>query len=403
MTLPLILGQKLTGFASECNGDESCQEMTRTADVIVVGAGIVGVMTALALAENGVEVTLVDMHGAGNDLGSSGGESRNIRAAYGARHLYTRWAIAAWSQWQQREAELGEPLLYACGSLRLLDCEALAAQRAVFDRLGHPCEALDGDEIGYRWPQVDLPGDHILYEPRSGILSAKRALTALARLFEAKGGRIANGRVAPPVGDAIAHIVVDGAPMAADRFVFACGPWLPRLFPDLLNGWITTPRRELFFIGPAPGDGRFDWRRCPNIVDPLGWTSSDIGGGVKIAPVIRHVAFDPDHGDRMPTPVLLDQVRAYLAARLPGLVGRPVVGTHVAPLENSDNEHFILDWHPRHANVFIAGGGSGHAYKLGPVIGDHVAAQVQGAVQDPALAAVFGLAAHGPVPPGQGG
>ncbi len=403
MTLPLIPGQKLAGFASECNSDEVYHEMTPTADVIVVGAGIIGVTTALALVEHGARVTLVDMHGAGNSLGSSGGESRNIRAAYGDCHLYTRWAVTAWSRWQQREAELGEPLLYACGSLRLLDSETLATQSAVFDRLGQPCEALDGDEIAYRWPQIVMPGDYIFYEPRSGILSAQRALTALAKLFAAKGGRIVKGRVAPPVATAIAHIMVDGMPMAADRFVFACGPWLPRLFPDLLDGWIKTPRRELFFIGPAPNDARFDWCQCPNLVDPLGWTSSDIGGGVKIAPVIRHVAFDPDDGDRMPTPALRDQVRAYLAARLPGLVGRPVVGTHVAPLENSDNEHFILDWHPRHANVFIAGGGSGHAYKLGPVIGDHVAAQVGGAVPDPELVAVFGLAAHGPVPPGKGG
>ena len=124
---------------------------------------------------------------------------------------------------------------------------------------------------------------------------------------------------------------------------------------------------------------------------------------MKIAPIIRHVAMDPDHDDRMPSPALLGQVHGYAAARLPGLVGRPVVSTYVSQLENSDNEHFIIDRHPALADVVIAGGGSGHAYKMGPVIGEHVAGLVLDGAQDAALAALFGLAAHGPVAADQGG
>lgn len=374
-----------------------------SADVAVIGAGAFGAWTALALRERGVDVVLIDALGPANLEGSSGGESRNIRAAYGDRETYTRWSIEAWQMWQVREQEVGLQLLYPCGSLRILDEDEVAQQRAMFDRLTYPYEMLDGDEAARRWPQIDYRGEHILYEPNSGILAARDAMRGIVQLFEAKGGRVVRGRVLPPTGSAISAITIEGERISASQFVFACGPWLPKIFPALLDGWIKTPRRELFFIGPAPGDTRFEWRNCPNLADPLGWTSSDIGGGVKIAPVIRHVPMDPDESVRMPTPALLDQVRAYLAARLPGLVGRPVVGTYVSQLENTDNEHFLIDRHPDYRNVLIAGGGSGHAYKMGPVIGEHVARFVIEGAQEPVLAALFGLASHRPVAADQGG
>lgn len=374
-----------------------------TADVIVVGAGAFGAWTALSLIERGMRVVLVDVYGVGNAKASSGGESRNIRAAYGDRELYTRWSIEAWRRWQAREIEVGQRLLYPCGSLRMLDSVEVAPQCAIFDRFGHPYEMIDGDEAARRWPQIEFGCDHILYEPQSGILAARDGLSAVVRLFVTKGGRMIHGRVPPLSGLTVDAIAIDDEQISAGQFVFACGPWLPKLFPALLDGWIKTPRRELFFVGAAPGDVRFDWRHCPNLTDPLGWTSSDIGGGFKIAPIIRHVPFDPDDGDRMPTPALLDQIHAYVAARLPGLVGRPVIGSYVSQLENTDNEHFLIDRHPDWRNVVIAGGGSGHAFKMGPVIGDHVADLVIRGVHDPELVALFGVAAHGPVAADQGG
>ena len=377
--------------------------MIESADFIVVGAGAFGAWTALSLVERGAKVVLIDTFGVGNPLGSSGGESRNFRAAYGSQDIYTRWSIRAWSTWLEREAQLGLQLVYPCGSLRMLGPHEVATQQAVFEELAHPYEILGTEEVSYRWPQVDYRCEHILYEPLSGVLAAQAALTSVARLFEAKGGRIVKGRVEPPTGSALTAVTVGDERISAGQFVFACGPWLPKMLPDLLDGWIKTPRRELFFLGPAAGDCRFDWQHCPNLADQSGWTSSNIGGGFKVAPIIRHVAFDPDDGDRMPTAALVSQVRDYVAARLPGLVGRPVVGTYVSQLENTDNEHFLIDRHPGYDNLVIAGGGSGHAFKMGPVIGEYVAGLAAGDAPDPRLAGLFGLSAHGPVGFNQGG
>lgn len=375
-------------------------------DVVVIGAGAFGVWTALALIERGASVTLVDAHGPGNPLGSSGGESRNIRSAYGDRAIYTRWSMRAWDLWQTREAEFGVRCLYPSGSLRVLESAEVAVQRAVFDALGQQYELITSDEARARWPQLGYrDAQHILYEPCSGTLTARAAMNAVAERFRAKGGRLVQARAVLPTAptERLERLTIGDESVAAGTFVFACGPWLPRLFPELLRRYIKTPRRELFFLGPAPGDRRFDWDRCPNLADPLGWTSANIGGGVKIAPILRHVPMDPEHGDRNPTPALLDQVRAYVAARLPDLAGQPVVATYVSQLENTDNEHFIIDRHPELSDVVIAGGGSGHAFKMGPVIGEQVAGLVLGDPPDPALQALFGLAAHGPVGADQGG
>ena len=381
--------------------------MTRlTADVVVIGAGAFGAWTALTLVERGATVVLIDAYGTGNVMGSSGGESRNIRAAYGANELYTRWSMRAWGLWLAREREFGIRCLYPSGSLRVLAAAEAVAQGDIFARLGHPYELLDADEVRSRWPQIGYRDEAtILHEPKSGTITAQASLIAAVECFRSKGRRYFEARVEAPAMHDGRLGSLDGGDItiSADTFVFACGPWLPRLFPDLLGRYIKTPRRELFFLAPPVGDPSYRWDRCPALADPLGWTSSDIGGGVKIAPIIRHVPMDPDSTDRVPTPHLLDQVRAYAASRLPALAERPVVSTYVSQLENSDNEHFIIDRHPTLADVVIAGGGSGHAFKMGPVIGEHVAGLVLGDPVDPALHVLFGLAAHGPVAADQGG
>lgn len=79
-------------------------------------------------------------------------------------------------------------------------------------------------------------------------------------------------------------------------------------------------------------------------------------------------------------------------------VGRPIIQSHVCQLERTDNDHYLIDRHPDYTNAWLAGGGSGHAFKMGPILGEHVGNLVLGQPQDPALQALFGLASHKPVP-----
>ena len=374
----------------------------RHPDVAIVGAGAFGAWTALILQERGLQVSLYDSRPPGHAHAASGGESRNIRAAYGAREFYTRWTIEAWDLWLQREADWGVPLLFPCGSLRCGDAADLTAQADSFARLGRPFEILGGDEAERRWPQLRMAGaGRLFYEPLSGVLAARAAIEAILRAFQAAGGELHVATVALD-GASGTCALANGRPIQAGQTVLALGPWLRTLLPGLIGPLLRTPRRELFFFATDTGDTRFHWQHCPNIVDPLGWTSSAIGGAFKVAPPMRGVDMDPDDGDRNADAGMAERARQFLRSRVPDLADRPIVATYVGTLENTASEDFLIDRHPQNARLVIAGGGSGHAFKMGPVIGAYIADLV---IDGDAgrYAARFGLQAHRPLQHGEGG
>jgi sarcosine oxidase len=373
-------------------------------DVVVVGAGAFGGWTALRLREKGAKVLMVDAYGPGNPQASSGGESRNIRAGYGDREIYSIWAAKAWELWHQRQEEFGRRLIFHNGSLRVPDAEEMGAQRAIFDKLKLPYEMLTPTEVGRRWPQVRFDDvQEIFYEKSSGIVKAQQAMVAVAEAFMHKGGqtRLGYATLGAASGDRLNALLVNGEKVPGGAFVFACGPWLPKTLPSILKDKVSSPRRELFFIGAERGDNRYRWENVPNITDQILYTSADIGSGYKIAPNIRGVHMDPDNGSRLPTAYLLDQVNAYIKLRLPGLMNRPVISSYVCQTENTDNGHYIIDAHPQYTNAFMAGGGSGHAFKMGPYLGEYVSDLVLGKAMSAEHKAIFSIASHGTVRPGQ--
>jgi glycine/D-amino acid oxidase-like deaminating enzyme len=102
--------------------------------------------------------------------------------------------------------------------------------------------------------------------------------------------------------------------------------------------------------------------------------------GFKIAHDRHGPAFDPDSGTRVPTPEGLAAIRAYVAERFPALEQAPLVEARVCQYENTSNGDFLVDRHPQHENVWLVGGGSGHGFKHGPAMGEHVAGRLLGTV-----------------------
>jgi glycine/D-amino acid oxidase-like deaminating enzyme len=194
-------------------------------------------------------------------------------------------------------------------------------------------------------------------------------------------------------------VTVDGQALSAGQFVFAAGPWLKKLFPTLLNTKIRTPRAELFFIGPARGDNRYRSELCPSISDRITYTTSDIGGGYKIAARTGDVMMDADDDERLPSHHLIPFIQAYVKRRLPGLADRPIIQSYVCQTEHTANHHYIIDRHPDYANALIAGGGSGHAFKMGPFLGTYLADRVAGLTWSPEEQKLFSIATHGAAVP----
>ena len=167
----------------------------------------------------------------------------------------------------------------------------------------------------------------------------------------------------------------------AETTVYACGPWLPKIFPEVLAGRIRATRQEVFFFGTPAGDRSFAAPQMPAWVDITdehsAYTIPNIENrGLKLAFDRHGPEFDPDTGDRVVRDV--DQARAFLAERFPGLAGAPLVESRVCQYENTSTGDFLIDRHPDFKNVWLVGGGSGHGFKHGPAVGEHVCALIDG-------------------------
>ena len=169
--------------------------------------------------------------------------------------------------------------------------------------------------------------------------------------------------------------------ISAGAFVFACGPWLPKVFPELLGSYIQPERAEVYFLGVTPGDTRFSPPQMPTWI----YKSKDVEAygmpvlenrGFKVAVDKLVLPADPDTMDREPTAPYRGQVRAFVAERFPALKDAPVIETRVCQYENTETGNYLVDRHPQMENVWIVGGGSGHGFKNGPAMGEYVASVV---------------------------
>jgi sarcosine oxidase len=367
--------------------------------IVVVGAGAFGGWTALELRRRGARVTLLDAWGPGNARASSGGETRVIRATYGTRAIYTRMAMRAMELWRAHDRTWQRGFFRKTGALWMFGADdafgraSVAALRAV----NLPTEDLTPAAAARRFPQIafDDTIKSVLWEPEAGYLFARRACEHVLERFIADGGEYRQAAVRAPIemqSPALRRVTLeDGATIDADHFVFACGPWLGRLFPDVVGTRVTPTRQEVYYFGTPPGDSRFSDPQMPVWVDYRERLMYGIPGnanrGFKVADDTAGPVFDPTAGVRDATASGIDAARAFLARRFPALANAPLLGSEVCQYEASPDSHFIVDRHPAAANAWIAGGGSGHGFKMGPALGEVLASYVLGtATPDPQFA-----------------
>ena len=362
-------------------------------DAAVVGAGVFGAWTALRLRRAGMSVAVLDAYGAGNNRASSGGESRVIRAGYGAEEIYTRWAVRSLALWREFFEQVGDTSLFRRTGVLWLAREGdalVSSTLATLERVGVPVEKLTLGEMTERFPQFSL--DDIawgIYEPEGGVLLARRAVQRVLEEAISEGVQFSRAAVAPPEGEGklSALRTLDGEQIHAGVFVFACGPWLPKLFPELLGERIQTSRQEVYFFGTPPGERRFAPPLMPVWVD----FGAEIYGlpdlenrGLKIALDRHGPPLDPDTDARLPTAETLQFAQSQLARRFPSMRDAPLLEARVCQYENTSNGDFLIDRHPAFENIWLVGGGSGHGFKHGPALGEYVARLItQGGAIEP--------------------
>jgi glycine/D-amino acid oxidase-like deaminating enzyme len=356
--------------------------------IAVIGAGSFGGWTALYLQRGRARVTLVDAWGPGNSRASSGGETRVIRGAYGPAQPYTALAARAMDLWKEHQSQWSQKFFFPIGVLWMVEGpgDFERGSLPLLKDAAIPFEELSASEMSRRWPQINFEKINWgIYEPGSGYLLARASARAVVQQFVAEGGEYRQSTIAPPHDDKNALddgpltqlSLSDGSTLVADRYLFACGPWLGKLFPQTVGPHFTSTKQDVFFFGTPGNDARYNEGNIPVWADHGDRFMYGIPGnedrGFKVADDTRGPEFDPTSGDRIITADRLAEARRYLAYRFPGMKGAPLVEARVCQYEDTTDHNFIVDHHPANQNVWIVGGGSGHGFKHGPALGEMAA------------------------------
>jgi sarcosine oxidase len=355
----------------------------------VIGAGVFGAWTAYRLAQTGRSVVLVDALGVADPMSSSGSESRIIRVGYGGSELYTRFAVESLAAWRQLFDDIRKHLFHPTGVLWFADPrnEWLAASREAMTRAGVIFEDLDAAGIKRSYPQFQF-SDEVegILELDSGVIVAGAAVQAVVEAARRIGVEFLAEKVSAPVLNG--EVSTDsGTRLSAGTFVFACGAWLPKLFPNVLGNVIVPTRQELFFFEAPPETDGFRPPRMPAWIDdsdprvPYGCPDIE-QHGVKAGFHRLGPRFDPDSGDRVVGADATTEIRDYVATRLPALAGARLISSHVCQYENTHSGDFLIDRHPGVPNIWFLGGGSGHGFKHGPAVADYIVGRLEGRVPE---------------------
>jgi glycine/D-amino acid oxidase-like deaminating enzyme len=271
----------------------------------------------------------------------------------------------------------------------------------LLEEAGISFEELSAQELARRWPQINFENvESGIYEPQSGYLLARASAQAVVETFVDEGGEYRRAAVTPQDAhsdfdnsDLKALKLSGGTTLAADHFIFACGPWMGKLFPRTIGPHFLSTRQEVFFFGTPMGDARYEEGNMPAWGDHSGHFMYGIPGnqarGFKLADDTRGPEFDPTTDNRSVSEESVAEVRRYLAYRFPGMKNAPLLESRVCQYENTSDQNFIIDRHPQNENVWLVGGGSGHGFKHGPALGEMVANLV---LKDESADAIFRLA-----------
>ncbi|APR85625.1 Sarcosine oxidase [Minicystis rosea] len=361
--------------------------------IAVVGGGIFGVTAALSLRARGHDVALFDPGPLPHPLAESTDISKVVRLDYGADDGYLTLMEAAIAGFRRWNALWNEPLFHEVGVTFLARAPMVEGgfEHDSFARLtarGWPIERLDAAAIASRFPAWST-GVYVdgYFNPIGGYAESGRIVARLVEDARRAGihlfDRCAFVRLHEQ-GSRVIGIVTDpGGTHLADRVVMAAGAWVPFLLPHL-GASLRASGQPVFHLLPKD-PALFEPARFPVFgadIAGTGYYGFPLGreGVVKIA---NHGIGRPMHpGDERARIVSPDQeaaLRAFLRDTFPALVDAPIVHTRVCVYGDTWDGHFWIAPDPDHEGLVIAAGGSGHAFKFAPVLGDIIADATEGA------------------------
>jgi sarcosine oxidase len=359
--------------------------MTPRYDAVVVGLGGMGSAAAYHLAARGKRVLGLDQHPAAHDRGSSHGGSRIIRQAYHEDPNYVPLVQRAYELWRRLEHDADASLLHITGGLLLgsRNSAVVTGSLRSAEQHGIAHEFLDAGAIRKRYPAFAPSDSHCaVFELQAGYLRPEEAVLAHLKLASAAGADL---RFEEPVvrWEATAQsgirVTTGRGAYEADRLILSPGAWAADLIAEL-GVPLQVRRHAMCWFAPLQDFDLFAPHRFPVYVwettpDRVFYGFPAIEGhegGVKAAVHSGGDACTPATIDRNVTPEDVEEIRSYLSLHIPSLNGS-LIKSSVCMYTLTPDEHFILSLHPKHPQVAVACGFSGHGFKFTSVVGEILA------------------------------
>ncbi|WP_148505208.1 N-methyl-L-tryptophan oxidase [Paenibacillus beijingensis] len=355
-------------------------------DVIVIGLGSMGSAAAYHLAKRGQRVLGLERFGSPHDQGSHHGGSRIIRQAYFEDPAYVPLLLRAYELWEEIEKESGTNILNITGGLMMGSENSLTVKGSIDSAKAWNLsyDILDAKEIHRKFPIFTPPeGTIALYEEKAGFVRPENSVLAHLLQAEKHGADLRFFEPvirweAHPSGEGVTVVTADGE-YEAGRLVVSPGAWAPNVLEDLgVN--LLIERQVMMWFAPTDGIEPFRVGNMPiyiweaeDGVQFYGFPSFGLGGeGAKIAFFRMGQPCTADTIDRNVYDSEIDKMREYIGSRIPQLNGK-LLQARTCLYSNTPDEHFLISLHPRHKQVAIGAGFSGHGFKFASVVGEILA------------------------------
>jgi len=342
-------------------------------EVVLVGAGVMGLATAHTLAAAGRDVVVLEQFTVGHDRGSSHGSSRIFRLSY-PDVAWVRLCQEALPLWRQLEAEAGETLLERRGTV---DFGGWELNRAALARAGAAHAVLGADELRRRFGLRAGGGELALWQPDGGIVHAERAQRALAAAAAARGALLVEGARVESFASTADGIRVDAGAAGSytsRNVVVTAGAWAPALLAPLgIELRVAVTRETVSYYRHDTGD-----EPLPSVIEignerepAYALAAPDVGVKAGLHHSGAHAA--PDEPSA-PDTELAARTAAWVARRFAG--SEPLERAETCLYTTTEDEGFVLE---RHGRVVVGSPCSGHGFKFAPVVGRRLAALVAAA------------------------
>lgn len=348
--------------------------LPESADVVVVGGGIMGTSAAYFLAAAGAaDVLLLERDRIAS--GSTGDSSAILRHHYGPHEIYSRMARRSHAFYRSFEDRTGEPLAYDRSPMVQFATDDthrhVQAGYDVLQTLDIPVTRYETDDLPTAYPPIDTePFDFAVSDDDAGYADGTDAATGFARAARREGATVRTGVGAEDVlteSGAVTGVETDAGTVECDAVVGAAGPWTGEFVAGLgVDIPLETTREQVLLLDPPASVATED---LPTSGANDGWyLRPDFGDGVLLATHHTDETVDPDRYDETPDEAVILDLLEGLEGFVPGLADAGIKGQYCGVYTTTPDRDFVID-QVGPSGCFVACGFSGHGFKHGPIVG----------------------------------